>query len=67
MIKTQNQFVCTFCAMIHDDEVMSHPKWFADDWWRNGTCKRGSWKNIDKTEVVSYYQELTCKEMSQIN
>lgn len=34
-------YFCEMCAMLHDDQVMSRPKWFADvnEWWRgSGIC-----------------------------
>lgn len=41
-------FWCRVCAMIHDEESISKPKWYEDvnDWWRGqGTCTLGSWRS----------------------
>lgn len=29
-------FRCRVCAMLHDEETLSQPKWYEDvnDWWR---------------------------------
>lgn len=40
-----NSYFCELCVMLHDEEIMSTPKWFADvnEWWRGpGICKNNA-------------------------
>lgn len=49
---TPKRFLCTLCAMIHNNTLLSHPKWYrnVNDWWRgSGICTTGSWRNPKAT------------------
>lgn len=53
VVYTPRRFLCDLCAMIHDDELLSHPQWYENinDWWRGpGICTTGSWRNHNRTQ-----------------
>lgn len=44
-------FFCDMCAMLHDEQEMSIPKYYKDvnEWWRSpGICTTKSWRNSYK-------------------
>lgn len=45
-------FWCRVCAMLHNEEALSKPKWYEDvnDWWRGeGVCNKKSWDSTNKS------------------
>jgi glycoprotein 3-alpha-L-fucosyltransferase len=44
-------FWCRVCAMLHDEQTISKPKWYEDinEWWNGkGICIKESWRSFRK-------------------
>lgn len=53
-----SDFWCRLCAILHDEDSISKPKYYEDvnEWWRGqkGVCTNGSWRDFQaRSDVIS--------------